>query len=250
MPLNLERPTIEGSFAFPQQFFITMYVLPIDIVFRRVIAQKTQVEKIRRARQKFEGRKISFVDRGRIGPHPANAMFFQKSNDLRSMPASIAEFNRKSEIPRKLLKKLTQRCLAVFWRKGRRQLDENHVKLWRERLHRLEKQVQFRCAIAQPASVRDLPGKFAGEPKSSRCNLDPTTNGRFGGSTVKGRIDFHGGKVIGVKLEPLRLRQIRRIKRAMPVFKSPCARADAYFMLIGQIQWGVISSAGETSRAG
>ena len=47
MPLNLERPTVEGSFAFPQQLFITMYVLPIGIVFRRVIAQKTQVEKIR-----------------------------------------------------------------------------------------------------------------------------------------------------------------------------------------------------------
>src|SRR5215468_8925402 len=98
--------------------------------------------------------------------------------------------------------------------------------------------MQFCCAIAQAASVRDLAREFAGKTKSSWRDLNPTLNGRFDRGGIKCRIDFHSREVIGVKFEPLRLWQIRRIKGAAPVVETPRAGADANFMLINQIQWG------------
>jgi len=42
--------------------------------------------------------------------------------------------------------------------------------------------------------------------------------------------------MVGIKFQPVSLRQIRRIENAAPIFKAPGARADAYLLLIGQIQ--------------
>jgi hypothetical protein len=53
-----------------------MDVLPIDVVFRCIVAEQAQIKKIRSQRQEFEGSKISFVKRGGIGPRPANTIFF------------------------------------------------------------------------------------------------------------------------------------------------------------------------------
>ena len=47
MPLNLERPTFDGSLSFPEQFLITMDVPSIDVVFRCIIAEQAQIKKIR-----------------------------------------------------------------------------------------------------------------------------------------------------------------------------------------------------------
>ena len=87
--------------------------------------------------------------------------------------------------------------------------------------------------------MRNLAWEFAGETKSSWCDLDPTLNGRFGRGGIKCRIDFHSREVIGVKFEPLGFWQIRRIKRVAPIFETPGTGADANFMLIDQIQWGL-----------
>src|SRR5262249_57116000 len=97
-------------------FFVAMDMAAIDIVFRCVIAQQTQIQKIRRARQKFKRGKISFVKWGGIGPDPANAMFFQQPDKLRPMPAGMPKFDRKAEISRELWKKCSQRELAVSGR--------------------------------------------------------------------------------------------------------------------------------------
>src|SRR4030095_15699712 len=106
-----------------------MDVAAIDIVFRCVIAKQSQVKKIGRARQKFEGRKISLVERSGIGPYPADAVLFQQPDKLRSMPAGVAKFDRKPEISRQLHKKFAQRLLAVGRRQRRRELNENHLEL-------------------------------------------------------------------------------------------------------------------------
>ena len=237
MPLNFKRPAVQSGFTFPEQFFVTMDVATVNVVFRCVIAEQTQIEKIRRARQKFEWGKISFVERSGIGPNPANAILFQDADKLRPMPAGMTKFNRKAEIPRQLVEKFAQRRFAVFWRKGGRKLDENHLELWRQRLSRPKKRIQFCCAIAESPSVRDLAREFAGETKSSWRDFDPTLNGRFGRGSIKCRIDFHSREVIGVKFEPLGLWQVRWIKRAAPVVETPRACAEANFMLIDQIQW-------------
>src|SRR5437870_2974580 len=236
MPLNFKRPAVQRGFAFPEQFFVTMDVATVNVVFRCVIAEQTQIEKIRRARQKFEWGKISFVERSGIGPNPANAILFQQPDKLRPMPSGVSKFEREPEIPRQLVEKFAQRRFAVFWRKGGRKLDENHLELWRERLNRSKKRIQFCCAIAQSTGVRNFAREFAGETKSGRRDLDPTANGRISWSSIKCGIDFHSREVIAVEFEPMGLRQIRRIERTAPVLKAPCARANANFMLLGQIQ--------------
>jgi hypothetical protein len=153
------------------------------------------------------------------------------------MPSGVSKFEREPEIPRQLLEKFAQRRFTVFWRKGGRQLDQNHLELWRERLNRPKKRIQFCCAIAQSTGVRNLAREFAGETKSSWRDLYPTANGRFAWSGIKCRIDFHSREVIGVKFETLGLSQFRGIKGAAPVFETPGACADANLMLVDQIQW-------------
>ena len=117
MPLNFQRPAFQRGFAFPKQFLVTMNVATVHVVFGRVIAEQAQVEKICRARQEFKRGKISFVQRSGIGPRPANAIFFQQTDELRPMPSGVSKFDCEPEIPRELLEKLAQRRLAVFWGK-------------------------------------------------------------------------------------------------------------------------------------
>ena len=92
------------------------------------------------------------------------------------------------------------------------------------------------AAFAQPARMRDLAGEFTGETKTGGGHLDPAANSVFRRSAIKGRIHFHRRKVARIEFEPLRVRQIHRIESATPVFKTPSAGTDAYFLLIGQIQ--------------
>ena len=84
--------------------------------------------------------------------------------------------------------------------------------------------------------MRDLAREFTSETKTGGGHLDPAANGVFRGSAIKSRIHFHRRKVARIEFEPLRVRQIRRIESAAPVFKTPSACTDAYFLLIGQIQ--------------
>src|ERR1700704_2030694 len=115
MPLNLKRPAFKCSFAFPKQLFVTMDVPAIDIVFGCIIAKEAQIEKIRSARQEFERCKISLVKGSGVRPHPADAMLFQKPDELRPMPSSVTKFNRKAEIPWQLTKEIAQRQLPILW---------------------------------------------------------------------------------------------------------------------------------------
>ena len=110
-----------------------MDVAAINVVFRCIITEQTQIEKICRARQEFERGKISFIEGSGIGPHPANAIPFQEADKLRPMPSGMTKFNRETEIAGQLCKKCTQGRFAVFWRKGRRELDENDPELRCER---------------------------------------------------------------------------------------------------------------------
>ena len=94
-----------------------MDVPAIDIVFGCVIAKQTQIEKIRSARQKFERCKVSLVKRSGVRPDPADAILFQKPNELRPMPSGVTKFNREAEIPWQLRQELAQRQLAVCGRR-------------------------------------------------------------------------------------------------------------------------------------
>jgi len=82
----------------------------------------------------------------------------------------------------------------------------------------------------------DLTGKLAGKPKAGGSRFGPATNRCFGRRSVKCRIHFDGREMACIKFEPVRLRQIIRIKDTAPVVEAPCARANTYLLLIGEIQ--------------
>jgi len=109
-----------------------MDVATVDVVFGCVIAKQTQVKKISGARQKFEGRKVSLVERSGIRPDPANTVLFYKPDKLRPMPARVAKFNGKPEIPWQLHEEFAQRVFAVCRRQRRRELNEDDLELWPE----------------------------------------------------------------------------------------------------------------------
>src|SRR5262249_58674439 len=102
-------------------------VATINIVFGCVVAEQTQVKKISGARQKFEGRKVSLVERSGIGPDPADSVLFHQANKLRPMPTRVAKFNGKSEIPRQLRQELAQRVFSVCGCQRRRELNQDHL---------------------------------------------------------------------------------------------------------------------------
>ena len=104
-----------------------MDVATIDVVFGPVIAKQAQVKKISGAWQKFEGRKISLVERSGISPDPADTVLFHKPDKLRPMPARVAKFNGKPEIPRQLRQELAQRVFSVCWCQRRRELHEDNM---------------------------------------------------------------------------------------------------------------------------
>ena len=102
------------------------------------------------------------------------------------MPSRMTKFNRETKIPRQLFEKFAKCRLAIFWCKGWGELDENDLEFWHERLHGAEKRIQLGGAIAQPAGMRDLARKLTREAKNRGSHLDPTADGVFGWSAVKG----------------------------------------------------------------
>ena len=88
----------------------------------------------------------------------------------------------------------------------------------------------------QPGHVSDLSGNFTGETEVSWGHLDPTPNAVFRWNAMKSRIHFNCREIVGIRFQPVSFWQIRRVENATPVFKAPRARADAYLLLIGQIQ--------------
>src|SRR5947207_9865881 len=116
-----------------------MDVATIDVVFGCVVTKQSQVNKIGGARQKFEGRKISLVERCRVGPNPTDAVFFQQADKLRPMPAGMSKFDCKSEVPRQLRKKFAQCLFAVIRRQRGRELNEDYLELLPKRFDGAEK---------------------------------------------------------------------------------------------------------------
>ena len=82
----------------------------------------------------------------------------------------------------------------------------------------------------------DLTGKLAGKAKARWSRFGPATNRCLGRCSVKCRIHFDGREMACIEFEPVRRRQIKRIKDPAPVVKAPCTRADAYLLLIREIQ--------------
>src|SRR5437762_12713403 len=100
-----------------------MHLSYFNFACRRIVPEQTQVEKIGSARAEFEWRKVAFVERAGIGPDPADTIFFQKTDDLRSMPAGMPKFNRKTKTPMQLFEKFTKCPLSVPCPNRRRKLD-------------------------------------------------------------------------------------------------------------------------------
>jgi hypothetical protein len=206
------------------------------IIFGRVIAEQTQIKKIGRSRQKFERRKVAFIERTGVGPNPTDAILFQQPDDLWPVPAGVTKFNGKPETLRKLDKKLSQNLSPILGRERWRQLNQHNLELRFERLDCAEKRVEFGGAIAQPADMGDFARKFATETKRRWSDVDPAADCVFRRHTVKGRIDFNRGKIAGIKFEPLGIGQFRRIKTSAPFRETPRAGADSNFLLVSKVQ--------------
>src|SRR5438105_15854237 len=102
LSLDFQGPTFHRGFAFPKQFSVAMPVFAVPIIFSGVITEQPDVQKVGRPRLQLERRQIALVERRSVRPNPADAVFFQKMNELRAMPAGMAKFDGKTKIPRQL----------------------------------------------------------------------------------------------------------------------------------------------------
>lgn len=163
-------------------------------------------------------------------------MFLEQADDLGSMPAGMAELDRKTEVVWKLGKKGTERCFPVPGRKCARQLHQDNAQLRRERLDRSQEFLKLGAAIVETATVGNLARELASEAKMRRRFFDPAQNGAGLGRGVKGGIDLDRGEKARVPLQPLGWGQPARVKNLAPFLEAPRARADSDFMLMVEIQ--------------
>src|SRR4030095_3933720 len=143
LPLDAQGPAIECRFPFPEQFVIAMDAQPTPIVFRQRVAQQAEVKKIRRDWLKLEWCLVALIERAHIGPHPANAMFLEEANEVRSMPAGVAKFDREAKIRRQLRDEIPEGDFLCLWRVRRGQLNQDDTELRNEWLERLQKGSQL-----------------------------------------------------------------------------------------------------------
>src|SRR4051812_26497159 len=132
-----------------------MDVLALGIVFGGVIPEQPQVDEVRGGGEEFKRREVAFVEGARIGPYPADAIFFHEPDMLGPVPTVVTELDREPEIARQLGEKRTEQRSA--WLRGERgrQLDQNDVKLRSQEFHCLEERGELSVAIAQEPFVRD-----------------------------------------------------------------------------------------------
>ena len=206
------------------------------VVLGRVVAEKAQIQKIGGTRQKFERREIALIQRAGVGPNPADAVLLEQTNDVRSMPARVPKFNRKSKTFWKLDEEFSQCLPAILGREGRRELNEYDVELGFKRLNRAQERADLFRAVAQSADVRDFTGKFAAETKRGWRLFDPASDRVLVRNMVKGRIDFHSRQIASVKLERLGIGQARGIEVSLPFRETPRAHADSDFLLVFEVQ--------------
>src|SRR5437588_1308766 len=121
-----------------------MDALAVAAVFGGVVAEQTEIKEIGRVREEFEGREVAFIQWSGIGPHPADAVFFEEPNDLRTVPAGMPEFDGETKIARELLQEIAQHGTAFFRRERGRKLQKDNLKLGRERFHRAQKRSKLR----------------------------------------------------------------------------------------------------------
>ena len=231
-----EGPAIERCFPLPQQLFVTMQMFPVRTVFGGIIAQQTEIEKIRRPGQELKRRQVALVERSGVGPDPADPVFLEQTDDLRPVPSRVPEFDGESERFWQLFEKGAQSGFAFFRGERGRELDQDNLEFGCDRFDGLPKLIELGATIAQPAGVSDGPGKFAGETKMGRGHIHPAPGEVGGWSMIKCGIDLDRRKMAAVELEPVRLGQAGRVKCAAPFLKSPGAGADANFLLIRQVQ--------------
>ena len=95
-------------------------------------------------------------------------------------------------------------------------------------------------AVAKTKLVGDQAGHFKTETKMFRRLRQPVVHGFRAGGVIKGGVDFHGGKMTGIKLKPLSLREMCGIKDVAPIVVTPCTGSDFDFLLCSGIQSGCI----------
>src|SRR5437764_1415368 len=82
------------------------------------------------------------------------------------------------------------------------------AQLFAGRLDAAQEVVEQLRAIAETALVRDLARQLACEGEAGRRRLEPVQRGLRRGRCVKGRVHFHGAKVLRVKCEPIGGREV------------------------------------------
>src|SRR5262245_7834986 len=105
MSIDLSCPALKCRFPLPKKFSITMNMLAVAVVFRGVIAEKTQIKEISCARQKLEWSKIAFIERARVSPNPTDSVLLEKMDNLGTMPASMTKLDCKTKLAGKSLQK-------------------------------------------------------------------------------------------------------------------------------------------------
>ena len=247
MPLNFHGPAFQSGFPLPQELPVLVKMSSVGIVFGGVVAQQAQVNEIGGQRQKFEGGEISLIERAGISPDPADAIILQQADDVGAMPAGMSKLDGETKVARQEFKKGAQGGLAILRSERGRELNEENVQFCGQRFNRAQEGGQLGGAIVQLARVRDFAGQLAGEAESGRRHFHPAQGGFLRGRAVKSGVDFHGGKITGIKLEPAGLGQVRRIKGVAPVLERPGTGAHSYFLLIRQVQ-GVGNRVGDAGK--
>ena len=77
--------------------------------------------------------------------------------------------------------------------------------------------LQRAFAVAEPFYVSDLLVGFQRETKTPGDAFRPVRKGGLGGHAIETMIDFDGGELLGIEAKHLLVRQLFRVKIALPL---------------------------------
>ena len=98
----------------------------------------------------------------------------------------MTKLDRETEIARELFEKFPQELPAILGGKGRRQLNQDYLKLRSERFDCPEESGQLSPTIMQPPRMGDFAGQFAGETKCRWGMFHPAADRCFRRDAVEG----------------------------------------------------------------
>ena len=140
-------------------------------------------------------------------------------------PRLVPELPGTPQVRRKLGEEIVHPVQVLL--EVRRKLKQDRTELRPQLARRLEKEAERVVHVPEPRDVSDALRRLEDEREGGRCSSIPARHGLGIRHPIERVVDLDSPEALGVVLEHLRLRQLRRVERPLPFGEVVPGGADA-----------------------